>query len=97
MTRTMLWLRAAAHAAAASSSASPGNGMPALSMRMPRPADGYPSASTILAVFTKLHILDDPMFDYGEHEPTNDPIQPLRHSTAHLLADVVTDLYPKAK
>src|SRR5438067_13608653 len=78
-------------------SASPGNGRPALSMRMPRPADGYPSASTIPAELTRLHILDDPMSDYGEHEPTEDPLQQLRHSTAHLLAAAVTELYPEAK
>ena len=34
------WWRAAAHAAAARSRASPGKGMPELSMRMPSPADG---------------------------------------------------------
>src|SRR6059058_1251064 len=97
MTTSTEWCRVAAHAPATRRSASPGNGMPALSMRMPRPADGYPSASTIPAQFTRLHILDDPMSDYGEHEPTEDPLQQLRHSTAHLLAAAVTELYPEAK
>src|SRR5438067_6557912 len=97
MTTSTEWCRVAAHAPATRRSASPGNGMPALSMRMPRPADGYPSASTIPAQFTRLHILDDPMSDYGEHEPTEDPLQQLRHSTAHLLAAAVTELYPESK
>jgi threonyl-tRNA synthetase len=47
--------------------------------------------------FTGLHILDDPMPDYGEHESDGDPLQTLRHSTAHLLAAAVTELYPNAK
>ena len=37
------------------------------------------------------------MADYGEHEATDDPLQVLRHSTAHLLAAAVTELYPEAK
>ncbi|HEY0830519.1 MAG TPA: threonine--tRNA ligase [Candidatus Dormibacteraeota bacterium] len=37
------------------------------------------------------------MPDYGEHEPTDDPLQILRHSTAHLLAAAVTELYPGTK
>ncbi len=37
------------------------------------------------------------MPDYGEHESDGDPLQTLRHSTAHLLAAAVTELYPKAK
>src|SRR6266446_6041943 len=44
-----------------------------------------------------VHILDDPMSDYGDHEATEDPLQKLRHSTAHLLAAAVTELYPDAK
>src|SRR2546421_12645362 len=97
MTTSTEWWRAAAHAPATRRSGSPGNGMPALSMRMPRPANGYPSTSTMPAQFTRVHILDDPMSDYGEHEPTEDPLQQLRHSTAHLLAAAVTELYPEAK
>ncbi|TMG10485.1 MAG: threonine--tRNA ligase [Chloroflexi bacterium] len=97
MTTSTEWCRAAAQAPATRRSASPGNGMPALSMRMPTPADGYPSTSTMPAQFTRVHILDDPMSDYGEHEPTEDPLQQLRHSTAHLLAAAVTELYPEAK
>ncbi len=37
------------------------------------------------------------MSDYGDHEATEDPLQKLRHSTAHLLAAAVTELYPDAK
>jgi threonyl-tRNA synthetase len=37
------------------------------------------------------------MADYGEHESTDDPLQVLRHSSAHLLAAAVTQLYPEAK
>jgi len=37
------------------------------------------------------------MPDYGDHEATDDPLQVLRHSTAHLLAAAVTELYPEAK
>ncbi len=37
------------------------------------------------------------MPDYGDHEATDDPLQILRHSTAHLLAAAVTELYPDAK
>ncbi|TMF65779.1 MAG: threonine--tRNA ligase [Chloroflexi bacterium] len=44
-----------------------------------------------------VHILDDPMSDYGDHESTGDPLEKLRHSTAHLLAAAVTELYPEAK
>src|SRR5437773_971581 len=44
-----------------------------------------------------VHILDDPMSDYGDHESTDDPLEKLRHSTAHLLAAAVTELYPDAK
>src|SRR6266850_289860 len=97
MTTSTEWWRAAAHAPATRRSGSPGNGRPALSMRMPRPANGYPSTSTMPVQFTRVHILDDPMADYGEHESTDDPLQVLRHSTAHLLAAAVTELYPEAK
>src|SRR5256886_1498238 len=89
--------RAAVHAAPASSRASPGNGTPALSIRMPMPADGFPSTSTTAGQFTRVHILDDPMADYGEHEASDDPLQVTRHSTAHLLAAAVVELYPDAK
>jgi len=44
-----------------------------------------------------VHILDDPMPEYGDHEPTDDPLQILRHSTAHLLAAAVTEMYPGTK
>ena len=37
------------------------------------------------------------MSEYGEHEATDDPLQVLRHSTAHLLAAAVLELYPDAK
>src|SRR5258708_14387592 len=37
------------------------------------------------------------MSDYGEHEATDDPLQVLRHSSAHLLAAAVLELYPAAK
>jgi threonyl-tRNA synthetase len=37
------------------------------------------------------------MADYGEHEATDDPLQVLRHSAAHLLAAAVTELYPDTK
>ena len=37
------------------------------------------------------------MSDYGEHEATDDPLQVLRHSSAHLLAAAVMELYPDAK
>jgi threonyl-tRNA synthetase len=37
------------------------------------------------------------MAEYGEHESDGDPLQTLRHSTAHLLAAAVTELYPNAK
>jgi threonyl-tRNA synthetase len=37
------------------------------------------------------------MADYGDHESSNDPLHILRHSTAHLLAAAVTELYPDAK
>ncbi|OLD52885.1 MAG: threonine--tRNA ligase, partial [Actinobacteria bacterium 13_1_40CM_2_66_13] len=37
------------------------------------------------------------MSDYGDHESTGDPLEKLRHSTAHLLAAAVTELYPEAK
>src|SRR6266850_3981922 len=54
-------------------------------------------ASTIEAGFTGLHILDDPMPEYGDHESTEDPLHVLRHSTAHLLAAAVMELYPDAR
>src|SRR5467141_3930008 len=94
--KTESW-RAAAQAAAMSSSASPGKGTPALSTRMAMPANGPPSTSTREGQSTRVHILDDPMPDYGEHEATDDPLQVLRHSTAHLLAAAVVELYPDAK
>jgi len=37
------------------------------------------------------------MGGYGDHEAGYDPLQVLRHSTAHLLAAAVTELYPDAK
>jgi threonyl-tRNA synthetase len=37
------------------------------------------------------------MAEYGEHESNEDPLHVLRHSTAHLLAAAVTELYPDAK
>jgi len=37
------------------------------------------------------------MAEYGDHEGADDPLQTLRHSTAHLLAAAVTELYPDAK
>jgi threonyl-tRNA synthetase len=37
------------------------------------------------------------MAEYGEHESSDDPLHVLRHSTAHLLAAAVTELYPDAK
>ncbi|HEY3085344.1 MAG TPA: threonine--tRNA ligase, partial [Candidatus Dormibacteraeota bacterium] len=37
------------------------------------------------------------MAEYGDHEPADDPVQKLRHSTAHLLAAAVTELYPDVK
>ena len=37
------------------------------------------------------------MPDYGEHESDGDPLQTLRHSTAHLLAAAVVQLYPDAR
>jgi threonyl-tRNA synthetase len=43
------------------------------------------------------HILDDPMPEYGDHESSEDPVHVLRHSTAHLLAAAVTELYPDAR
>src|SRR5207247_6620742 len=38
-----------------------------------------------------------PMGEYEEHESSQDPLHILRHSTAHLLAAAVTELYPDAK
>jgi threonyl-tRNA synthetase len=37
------------------------------------------------------------MADYGDHESNDDPLHILRHSTAHLLAAAVTELFPDAK
>jgi threonyl-tRNA synthetase len=37
------------------------------------------------------------MSDYGEHEATDDPLQVLRHSAAHLLAAAIVELYPDTK
>ena len=37
------------------------------------------------------------MPEYGDHESSEDPLHILRHSTAHLLAAAVTELYPNAK
>jgi threonyl-tRNA synthetase len=37
------------------------------------------------------------MPEYGDHEAGDDPLNVLRHSTAHLLAAAVTELYPDAK
>ena len=37
------------------------------------------------------------MAEYGEHESSEDPLHVLRHSTAHLLAAAVVELYPDAK
>ena len=34
---------------------------------------------------------------YADHESSEDPLHVLRHSTAHLLAAAVTELYPEAK
>src|SRR5207253_4882134 len=67
------------------------------STRIPMPANGPLSTSTREGQSTRVHILDDPMPDYGEHEATDDPLQVLRHSTAHLLAAAVVELHPEAK
>jgi threonyl-tRNA synthetase len=37
------------------------------------------------------------MAEYGDHESSEDPVHVLRHSTAHLLAAAVTELYPDAR
>jgi threonyl-tRNA synthetase len=37
------------------------------------------------------------MPEYGDHESSEDPLHVLRHSTAHLLAAAVMELYPDAK
>ena len=37
------------------------------------------------------------MAEYADHEVSDDPLQILRHSTAHLLAAAVTELYPDAR
>ena len=37
------------------------------------------------------------MAEYGDHESNDDPLHVMRHSTAHLLAAAVTQLYPDAK
>jgi threonyl-tRNA synthetase len=37
------------------------------------------------------------MAEYGDHESSDDPLHVMRHSTAHLLAAAVTELYPDAK
>ncbi|GAC1691357.1 MAG: threonine--tRNA ligase [Candidatus Dormibacteraceae bacterium] len=37
------------------------------------------------------------MPEYGDHESNDDPLHVMRHSTAHLLAAAVTELYPDAK
>jgi threonyl-tRNA synthetase len=37
------------------------------------------------------------MPEYGDHESSEDPVHVLRHSTAHLLAAAVTELYPDAR
>jgi len=37
------------------------------------------------------------MGEYGDHELNDDPLHVMRHSTAHLLAAAVTELYPDAK
>jgi len=37
------------------------------------------------------------MPEYGEHESSEDALHILRHSTAHLLAAAVTELYPEAR
>ncbi len=37
------------------------------------------------------------MAEYGDHESSEDPLHILRHSTAHLLAAAVMELYPDAK
>jgi threonyl-tRNA synthetase len=37
------------------------------------------------------------MPEYGDHESSEDPLHVLRHSTAHLLAAAVTELYPDAR
>ena len=37
------------------------------------------------------------MAEYGDHEANDDPLDRLRHSTAHLLAAAVMELYPDAK
>ena len=37
------------------------------------------------------------MAEYGDHEASDEPLEKLRHSTAHLLAAAVTELYPDAK
>jgi threonyl-tRNA synthetase len=37
------------------------------------------------------------MPEYGDHESSEDPLHVLRHSTAHLLAAAVMELYPNAR
>jgi threonyl-tRNA synthetase len=37
------------------------------------------------------------MAEFGDHEQSDDPLHTLRHSTAHLLAAAVMELYPDAK
>jgi threonyl-tRNA synthetase len=37
------------------------------------------------------------MAEYGDHESSDGPLHVLRHSTAHLLAAAVVELYPDAK
>src|ERR1043166_5588402 len=86
--------RAVAHAAAANSTSSPGNGTPTDWMRSAAPALGIVIASTNRGQSKVVHILDDPMPEFGDHEAGDDPVQILRHSTAHLLAAAVTELYP---
>ena len=40
---------------------------------------------------------DGLMAEYADHESSEDPLHILRHSSAHLLAAAVTELYPDAK
>src|SRR5207248_7855884 len=55
-----------------------------------------PAARPRVGSLRAVHILDALMPSFADHE-SRDALDVLRHSTAHLLAAAVTNLYPGAK
>src|SRR5256714_13347564 len=71
--------------------------MPAFSIRIPRAAAGYPSTSAAARTSKCISYFCMPAMAEYDAEVSDDPLYVLRHSTAHVLAAAVTELFPGAK